>query len=136
MMNTKKPNHKCKVCGEDYYYCKSCETKGQFTTWRTMCDTEEHYKIYQVILWYCREIIDEKEAREMLSKCDLSGTETFTESIQQLLDKIFYIKEENNDVVTYRENDDVEENTNEKSTDVKEKVNYKPRKRKAARVDK
>lgn len=36
-----KPNHKCVICGEEYYSCDYC---SRIASWRRFCDTEECYK--------------------------------------------------------------------------------------------
>lgn len=120
----KKLNHKCKVCGAQYHACNDCDKNSKgVLSWRSLCDTEQHYKIYQIILWYCRGTIDESEAREMLNKCDLSDKGNYTESTLQLLDKIYYIPKEN-----VRQ---VAEDSNGVDAEKKENT-YTPRKKKPA----
>ena len=58
------PNHICKICGAAYYACNQCDQRH---TWRSVCDTPEHYQIYQVLIMFSRDMISRDEAANMLT---------------------------------------------------------------------
>lgn len=40
-MKDRKPNHKCAVCGAEYWSCDYC---SRIHSWRSLCDTRECYE--------------------------------------------------------------------------------------------
>lgn len=60
----RKPNHTCRICGTAYYACGDCDKRQ---SWRSFCDTPEHYQVFQVLLMYARHMIGAPEAVDMLT---------------------------------------------------------------------
>lgn len=85
----KKENHWCIVCGKGYYSCDTCNEIKNFTPWRVLTDTIEHFTIYTILKDYNNGYISKEEAKELLEKCDLSEQDTFKESAKKVLSRIF-----------------------------------------------
>lgn len=77
----------CRICGKSYHLCQSCRKQTAFQSWRTVCDTAEHYKIYLAIHTYTV-TRDKERAKQALSACDLSESETFSSEIQTVMKHI------------------------------------------------
>ncbi len=80
MDTNRTPNHICKCCGQAYYSCESCEKRH---SWKAVCDSESHYKIYSAIVLTDRGIYSKAQAKEFLATCDLSDLNTYKASIKQ-----------------------------------------------------
>ena len=52
------------MCGVSYY---ACPDSVRLQNWRSMCDTPEHYQIYQTLVMYARDMITASTAVEMLT---------------------------------------------------------------------
>ena len=89
-MESKKPNHICKVCGVKYYACESCDKNK---TYKSMCESENHYKIYNIVIMYTRGVYSKEQAMNALSHCDLSDMNTYKESIVKIIDEINKVDE-------------------------------------------
>ncbi len=78
---------KCKVCGESYKTCYSCEKER---SWRVHTDTSEHYYIWTVLMSY-QSTHDAEEAYKALVKrgIDFRHTEGFLPGVQKLLAEIY-----------------------------------------------
>lgn len=93
-------NAYCSICGKGYHVCASCSDAKTLTPWRTIVDTIDHYKIFMIIRDYTNKYIDIKEAKELLSKCDLSEYKTFEKEIKEAIEKITnYSIEENEEKI-------------------------------------
>lgn len=60
----RKANRICKVCGVSYY---ACPDSVRLQNWRSVCDTPEHYQVYQALIMYSRGMIDARSAADMLA---------------------------------------------------------------------
>lgn len=78
---------KCKVCGESYKTCYSCEKER---SWRVHTDTSEHYYIWTVLMSY-QSTHDVAAAYQALVKrgVDFRHTEGFLPEVQKLLAEIY-----------------------------------------------
>lgn len=78
---------KCKVCGESYKTCYSCEKER---SWRVHTDTSEHYYIWTVLMSY-QSTRDAAAAYQALVKrgVDFRHTDGFLPGVQQLLAEIY-----------------------------------------------
>lgn len=83
-----KLNHKCDICGKEYYFCPDCGNAKSFTPWRTIVDSIEHYKIFLIIKDYTNKYIDVKEAKRLLNNQDLSELDTFRDEIKNVINDI------------------------------------------------
>lgn len=88
MIPTKQPNHKCVICGLDYYACNQCDELNGVGSWHKFCESQEHYKIYQVLQWFKESLITSEEAKEHLHKCHLENLNDFRIDVQQLIHSI------------------------------------------------
>lgn len=80
-------NAYCKICGQGYHVCNSCQNQKVFKPWRSIVDSIEHYKIYLAIHSYT--ISKSKElAKEELQKCNLTGLESFNPEIKSVIKEI------------------------------------------------
>lgn len=84
-MENKKPNHICKVCGVPYYACDSCD---KHKTFKSMCESENHYNIYNTVVLFSRGLYSKEEACRALNSCDLSDVLTYKESVRNIINNI------------------------------------------------
>lgn len=63
---------KCIVCGKEYSYCKSCPKDAKKETWYALYDNENCKNISQALTDYNFNKITKEDAKDILSKCDLS----------------------------------------------------------------
>ena len=63
---------KCILCGKEYEYCPSCPKDAKKETWYAIYDSENCKDISKALTDYNLKKITKEEARESLSKCDLS----------------------------------------------------------------
>ena len=88
-------NATCDICGKKYHICSSCKEVKSFTPWRTVTDTMQHYLIFFALSEYTK-TKDKEKAKEELSKCDLSGLDTFNENIKTVIKEIIAEGKEKN----------------------------------------
>lgn len=48
----KAPNHKCLICGEEYYCCNDCSNMRDFTPWRRTACSIECFQTYLTFVDY------------------------------------------------------------------------------------
>lgn len=85
---SEKINHWCIVCGRGYHACDACENTKNYTPWRSLTDSAEHFKIFTILRDYSDKRISRDEARKLLSGMDLSHSDTFKDSAKKVLDEI------------------------------------------------
>ena len=68
---SKAPNHTCAICGAQYYSCDQCPEVKSVTPWRTICDTEAHYRIFNIIAMVNSRIITKEKAKELLGEMEI-----------------------------------------------------------------
>lgn len=79
---------RCKVCGKEYKACANCEEGRGMGSWRAVCDTPEHYKIYLTAHAFSLGNISAEDARLQLSRCDLEDIDSFEPTVRVVLEKI------------------------------------------------
>lgn len=86
---SKKPNRYCPICNAHYYVCLSCGDRG---TWKSMCDTPQHYQVYMTLIQYTRKEISKAEAKGYLENIGIKAEDvaTFKPEVQNLIKEIQY----------------------------------------------
>lgn len=80
-------NKTCIICGGKYHACHHCEKVVTYTPWRRVCDTFEHYMVYNIIKSYEMEIISKSEAAKQLAelKVTVKSCEDFLPEIAEIV---------------------------------------------------
>ena len=88
-----KPNHTCAVCGRQYYACRSCDKRN---TWKSVCDTPQHYQVYITVVQYKRGLIDKETARMYFDRISVTREEMsrFVDGVRDVIGEVF--KEDGN----------------------------------------
>ena len=84
-----KLNKTCLVCGKNYHYCYSCPSDLQNPSWKNLFDTEECKEIFNILCKNGQGMITDDEAKELLSKYDLTQKDSFVDNIKNHIDKVF-----------------------------------------------
>lgn len=84
----KKNNKKCIVCGEIYTYCNSCSEFDKYPRWMGIYHEENCKNVFDIVSKFLSGHIDKEEAKEALSKCDLSNKKNFHKAILDAVNKI------------------------------------------------
>lgn len=131
MANKEGANSTCAICGQKYHLCVACERKkATWKPWRMFVDKENCYNIYKILNDYNFKKITKDEARKLLLKLDLSGLDTFKESIKENINYIMktekitksYRRKRKIDEVIEQTEAVVIENTTDKKDEIKEQV--------------
>lgn len=96
MTNKKnKNNATCITCGKGYHLCMACErSKSTWKYWKMLADSENCYKIYQVVNDYNFNKISKNEAKNLLEKLDLTELDTFRVNIKEKIIEIMKTKKQ------------------------------------------
>lgn len=78
----------CAICGTKYEACYSCNRKDPSLSWKNVCDTAEHYKIFQVVNGYTAGMYTKEEAAKKLKNVNLSDLESLRDNIKTIIKKI------------------------------------------------
>ena len=93
MSNKKEANSTCVICGQKYHLCVACERKkASWKPWKMFVDKENCYNIYKVLNDYSFNKITKDEARELLSKFDLSDLNSFKENVKEKINDILRVE--------------------------------------------
>lgn len=112
MANNSEKNATCIICGKKYHLCIACErNKSNWKFWKVLTDTENCYKVYQVVNDYNFNKISKDEARVLLEALDLSELETYKDSVKKTIKDI--LKTKRNTRFVKKEPVKVEENFEE-----------------------
>ena len=107
-------NAVCIICGKPYHLCIACErTKSTWEQWKIIADTENCYKIYNVINDYRFNKISKDEARNLLKELDLNELDTFKESTKKVIKEILATKKGYKPIKTKEIIEEVKEITEE-----------------------
>ncbi len=88
----KKENRTCKVCGESYYFCPTCDGVPATEKYRTMFCSKNCRDIFQTCTRYAMSHITKEEAQKDLSALDLSKRTQFNEQIKADIDEIMKVE--------------------------------------------
>ncbi len=76
----------CRVCGNEYEYCYSCE---KVHSWRALADTTDHYYILNVLMEYQIDHDATKAYRALQKRgADIRDTDRFLSSVKSLMVEI------------------------------------------------
>lgn len=62
----KRVNHKCIICGQEYYHCNDCDKMQTFTPWRRVACSVECYQVYLGWLMYREGELDIEQMQALL----------------------------------------------------------------------
>ena len=120
-MSVKEANSTCIICGKKYHLCIGCDrTKANWKSWKMITDSENCYKIYKVLNDYNYKKITKEEAQKMLNELDLSGLDTFKESVKEKI-KAILKKKKNKKIKNFEKIENIVDT--EKSDDICEVQN-------------
>lgn len=129
-----KNNAVCSICGKEYYTCMSCADTMKLHPWKTYTDTQECFKVFQVVRGFSTGVYTKEEAKEKLQNVDLKDVDSFRPHIKKIIKDILKENEvvekvENNviveDIVKVDETDESIKTENVIKTAYSRKRNYK-----------
>ena len=85
-------NAVCSICGKAYHLCLSCSDAMKLHPWKTYTDTQECFKVFQVVRGFSTGVYTKDEAREKLQNVDLKDINSFRPHIKKIVKDI--LKEE------------------------------------------
>lgn len=122
----KKPNRKCVICGNEYYYCNhGCADSLNKPAWMATFCCENCKKVYDTTAKYNMGKMASIEARVILDGCDLSAKKSFASLVQKLIDEIYELTKIE-DIVTEEANVDESENVAVEAVDKVPNVEVMP----------
>lgn len=83
----KKPNHRCIICGSEYYCCNSCENMEGFIPWRRTACSIECFQTYLSYMDYKAGALTREEMRERLIDLGFKG-KAVNEELQEKFDEL------------------------------------------------
>lgn len=88
-----KNNAVCSICGKEYHICLSCSDAMKLHPWKIYTDTQECFKVFQVVRGFSTGVYTKDEAREKLQNIDLKDINSFRPHIKKIVKDI--LREEN-----------------------------------------
>ena len=85
-------NATCSICGKAYHLCLSCSDTMKLRPWKTYTDTQECFKVFQVVRGFSTGVYTKEEAKEKLQNVDLKDINSFRPHIKKIVKDI--LKEE------------------------------------------
>lgn len=89
---TKENNAVCSICGKEYHVCLSCSDAMKLHPWKIYTDSQECFKVFQVVRGFSTGVYTKDEAREKLQNIDLKDINSFRPHIKEIVKDI--LKEE------------------------------------------
>ena len=80
-----KNNAVCSICGKSYYKCLSCKDLIKLQPWKSVTDTAECYKVFQVVKGFSTGLYNKNEFKSRLKNIDLNDLENYREHIKALI---------------------------------------------------
>lgn len=90
-------NAVCSICGKAYHLCLACSDAMKLHPWKTYTDTQECFKVFQVVRGFSTGVYTKDEAKEKLQNVDLKDVNSFRPHIKKIVKDI--LKEEKVEVV-------------------------------------
>ena len=85
-------NAVCSICGKAYHLCLSCSDAMKLNPWKIYTDTQECFKVFQVVRGFSTGVYTKDEAKEKLQNVDLKDINSFRPHIKKIVKDI--LKEE------------------------------------------
>jgi len=134
-----KNNRICYTCGQEYYYCPSCPSKGKVEAFYNMFHEERCSKIFKLLTDETCKHITTAECKQALLDLNVSINEKYKQGVKQHIEKVMNYEDSNQEII---ENDvfvdEIVNTDNAKETSELLKINYvskKRRKHKNSEVD-
>lgn len=83
-----KNNAVCSICGKGYHVCLSCSDAMELHPWKIYTDTQECFKVFQVVRGFSTGVYTKDEAREKLQNVDLKNIDSFRPHIKKIVKDI------------------------------------------------
>lgn len=98
----------CPICGQEFDGCRTCR-QHDLASWKTVCDTENHFNIFVILHKYnVLKKTTKEQAKKELLECDVTGYETFPKSVKASIEDILGKQEEIKEVK--QENKTIQQN--------------------------
>lgn len=81
-------NAVCSICGKAYYLCLSCSDAMKLHPWKTYTDSQECFKVFQVVRGFSTGVYTKDEAKEKLQNVDLKDINSFRPHIKKIVKDI------------------------------------------------
>ena len=81
-------NAVCSICGKAYHLCLSCSDAMKLHPWKTYTDTQECFKVFQVVRGFSTGVYTKDEAKEKLQNVDLKDVDSFRPHIKEIVKDI------------------------------------------------
>lgn len=83
-----KLNRTCTVCGEKYSYCPTCDEDYLKPSWYGLFHEENCKDIFETLCKHYQGYLTSSEAKEVLSKLNLSAIKSYPEQMQNQINEI------------------------------------------------
>ena len=81
-------NAVCSICGKAYSLCLSCSDAMKLHPWKIYTDTQECFKVFQVVRGFSTGVYTKDEAKEKLQNVDLRDINSFRPHIKKIVKDI------------------------------------------------
>ena len=81
-------NAVCSICGKAYHLCLSCSDTIKLHPWKTYTDSQECFKVFQVVRGFSTGVYTKDEAKEKLQNVDLKDLNSFRPHIKKIIKDI------------------------------------------------
>lgn len=92
-------NKTCILCGKKYSYCSGCAEFDHLPRWMACYCSENCKDIFYTLSSYNMKHKTKKKAKELLEKCDLTNTGTYSEFNQSCINEIMTEETSNLDMI-------------------------------------
>lgn len=84
-------NYICRICGIEYEGCPACKDVKTYNPWKKYAHDTNCFKIFMILKDSANNEITNENAKQLLSRCDLSKMDTFypmiITQINEIMDK-------------------------------------------------